>query len=243
MVNKPSIMILGTDHFEKSSVKDYGKTEEFDILSPQKQLEINNVLTRLKKNTPTKIILEYPLKYQSNLTKEYQEYLDGKLKLSANERHQIGFQLAKELGHKNIFAVDWNEDEGVPDIFGYMQKQETPKSKQIFMDIERMIDEANNKSQTSTIWEYLSSLNGTEQVRKSHQLYMDMAMIGDNDNPIGAKWVANYWYYRNLLIYKNIKSLASENDRLLVIYGVGHVYLLNQLIYEGGIFKIENVEV
>ncbi|TYS68263.1 hypothetical protein FZC76_11015 [Sutcliffiella horikoshii] len=243
MSNKPSIMILGTDHFEKSAVQDYARTDELDIFTSEKQLEINNVLTTLKEYTPTKILLEYPLKYQSNLTKEFQEYLDGKLKLSANERHQIGFQLAKELGHKNIFAVDWNEDEGVPDIFGYMQKQETQNSKQIFMDIEKVIDEANNKSQTSTIWEYLLFLNDTEQVRKSHQIYMDMAMIVDNDNPIGAKWVANYWYYRNLLIYKNIKSLASENDRLLVIYGVGHVYLLNQLIYEGGVFKIENVEV
>ncbi|MGD6873470.1 DUF5694 domain-containing protein [Sutcliffiella horikoshii] len=241
MVNKPSIMILGTDHFEKSAVQDYARTDELDIFTPEKQLEITHVLTILKEYAPTKIVLEYPLKYQSSLTVEYQEYLDGKFKLSANERHQIGFQLARELGHKNIFAVDWNEEEGVPDIFTYMQRQETERSKKIFNDLEKIIAEANEKSQTLTIREYLLFLNDTKQVRKNHQLYTDIALLGDNDNPIGANWVANYWYYRNLLIYKNIESLACEPDRLLVIYGVGHVHLLNQLVHEGDHFTIQNV--
>ncbi|UAL45906.1 DUF5694 domain-containing protein [Sutcliffiella horikoshii] len=241
MVNKPSIMILGTDHFEKSAVHDYGKTEELDIFSQRKQLEIGNVITCLKGYSPTKIVLEYPLKHHFKLTEEYREYLAGNFELSANERHQIGFQLAKELGHSNVFAVDWNEEESGLDIFGYMQKHETHSSKQIFRDIEKMIAKANEKSHTTTIREYLLFLNETQQVRNNHQLYMDIAMIGENDNPIGAKWVANYWYYRNLLIYKNIKSLACDNDLLLVIYGVGHVHLLNQLVLEGDSFTIANV--
>ncbi|MGD6781439.1 DUF5694 domain-containing protein [Sutcliffiella horikoshii] len=241
MVNKPSIMILGTDHFEKTTVQDYAKTDELEIFSQRKQLEIGKIITSLKEYSPTKIVLEYPLKYHSKLTDQYQDYLAGKLKLSANERHQIGFRLAKELGHANIFAVDWNEEEGVPDIFTYMQRQETERSKKIFNDLEKIIAEANEKSQTLTIKEYLIFLNEPHQVRKNHQLYMDIAMIGDNDNPIGAKWVANYWYYRNLLIYKNIKSLACDNDRLLVIYGVGHLHLLNQLVLEADNFIIEYV--
>ncbi|WP_226679839.1 DUF5694 domain-containing protein [Sutcliffiella horikoshii] len=240
-MNKPSIMILGTDHFEKSAVQDYAKTKDSDIFSHRKQMEIKNLLSSLKEYAPTKIVLEYPLKYQSKLSDEYQEYIDGNFKLSANERHQIGFNLAKELGHTNIFSVDWNEEEGVPDIFGYMQNHETQTTRKIFKDIEKMVAEANEKSNTTTIREYLLFLNETQHVRNNHQLYMDIAMIGENDNPIGANWVANYWYYRNLLIYKNIKSLACENDRLLVIYGVGHVHLLNQLVFEGDSFTIENV--
>lgn len=237
-------MILGTDHFEKSNVQDYAKTEELDIFSKRKQMEIHNVLTCLKEYAPTKIVLEYPLKHQSNLTDEYQKYLAGNLNLSANERHQIGFQLARDLGHTNIFAVDWNEEECVPDIFGYMHNHETQGSRKIFKEIERMVAEANEKSRISTIAEYLLFLNETEQVRCSHKLYMDIALVGDHDNPLGAKWVANYWYYRNLLIYKNIQNLAcknGENDRLLVIYGVGHVHLLYQLILEADGFTIENV--
>ncbi len=241
MFNRPSIMILGTDHFEKSAVQDYGKTEELDIFSQRKQMEIGSVITCLIEYAPTKILLEYPLKQQLKLTNEYQDFLSGNLKLSANERHQIGFKLAKELGHPNIFAVDWNEEEGVPDIFTYMQRHETERSKKIFIDLAKIVAEANEKSQISTIREYLMFLNDTKQVRENHQLYTDIALIGENDNPIGAKWVANYWYYRNLLIYKNIKSLARENDRLLVIYGVGHVHLLNQLVHEGDHFTIENV--
>jgi hypothetical protein len=239
MSNKPTIMILGTDHFEKSAVQDYAKTDELDIFSSRKQVEICNVISCLKEFSPTKIVLEYPLKYQLKLTNEYQDYMFGNFKISANERHQIGFQLAKELGHSNIFAVDWNEEVGVPDIFEYMQTHETKLSRRLFMNLERMVAEANEKARTSTIGEYLIFLNETQQVRKNHQLYMDIALIGENDDLIGAKWVANYWYYRNLLIYKNIKSLVCESDRLLVIYGVGHAHLLNQLAHEGGVFNIE----
>ncbi len=239
MSNKPAILIVGTDHFEKSAVQDYAKTEEVDIFSPRKQLEIRNIISCLKEFSPTKIVLEYPLKYQMKLTNEYQDYIAGNFKISANERHQIGFQLARELGHSNIFAVDWNEEEGAPDIFEHMQTHQTKMSTQLFLDLERMVAEANEKSQTATIGEYLIFLNETQQVKKNHQLYMDMALIGEYDNPIGAKWVANYWYYRNLLIYKNIDSLAYESDRLLIIYGVGHVHLLNQLVHEGDRFNIE----
>nr|WP_241773253.1 DUF5694 domain-containing protein [Bacillus sp. LL01] len=241
MSNTPSILIFGTDHFEKSAVQDYAKTTEIDILNEQKQEEIRKIIDCLKKFSPTKIVLEYPYKYQQKLTNEYQEYLSGEKKLSVNERHQIGFRLAKELGHSNIFAVDWNEEEGVPDIFEYMQRNETERSRQVFRDLEKMVDEANEKSQTSTVGEFLIFLNDIQQVRKNLQLYMDIALIGEDDDPIGAKWVANYWYYRNLLIYKNIKNLASENDRLLVIYGVGHVHLINKFVQEGDHFSNENV--
>lgn len=243
MSNKPAIMILGTDHFEKSAVQDYGKTEELDILSPIKQLEISKVINCLKEFSPTKIVLEYPFKHQLNLTNEFQDYLAGNFTITANERHQIGFQLAKELGHSNIFAVDWNEEEGLPDIFTYMQRHTTEKSKKAFIVLEEIIAEANEKSQTLSIGEYFLYLNDTKQVKKNHQLYMDIALIGEDYDPVGAKWVANYWYYRNLLIYKNIIDLASENDRLLIIYGVGHVHLLNQLVYEGDHFSKEDVGV
>ena len=241
MSNTPSVLILGTDHFEKSAVQDYAKTTELDILNEQKQEEIRKIVACLKKFSPTKIVLEYPYKNQPKLTSEYQEYLSGERELSVNERHQIGFRLAKEMGHSNIFAVDWNEEEGVPGIFEYMDRNETVGSRQVFKDLEKIVTEANEKSKSSTVGEYLKFLNDIQQVRRSHQLYMDIALIGEDDDPIGAKWVANYWYYRNLLIYKNIKNLASENDRLLVIYGVGHVHLINQFVQEGDHFSNENV--
>lgn len=38
--------------------------------------------------------------------KRHVEYLAGKHELTSNETEQIGFRLAKELGHKTVYAVD-----------------------------------------------------------------------------------------------------------------------------------------
>ncbi|GAA0600341.1 hypothetical protein GCM10009001_15930 [Virgibacillus siamensis] len=45
--------------------------------------------------------------------------------MTSNECYQIGFQLAKEMNHKELFAVDWNDNiDGVPDL-GVWAEQNT----------------------------------------------------------------------------------------------------------------------
>jgi len=34
-------------------------------------------------------------------------------------------------------------------------------------------------------------------IDKSHQLYMKLALIGTDSNTLGAMWTATNWYYRN----------------------------------------------
>ena len=54
--------------------------------------------------------------------------------------------------------------------------------------------------------------------------------IGNKKNPVGAE-VVGEWYKSNLRIYNNIESIAnSSSDRVLVLYGQGHLKILNQLI-------------
>jgi hypothetical protein len=42
--------------------------------------------------------------------REYSGYLAGKHALTANEIDQIGYRLAKELGHKSVYPVDADGD-------------------------------------------------------------------------------------------------------------------------------------
>ena len=63
----------------------------------------------LKKFRPTKIAIETdfgskPVKLQ------YCDYLAGKYTLSRNETNQIGYRLAKELGHRAVYPVDEEGD-------------------------------------------------------------------------------------------------------------------------------------
>ncbi len=58
---------------------------------------------------PTRIAVEWDRSDQAGLDRRYADYLAGNLKLTANERDQIAFRLAKKLGLLKVYAIDWNE--------------------------------------------------------------------------------------------------------------------------------------
>jgi hypothetical protein len=69
--------------------------------------------------------------------------------------------------------------------------------------------------------------NNNEETRAFHHLYLITAQLGSEENPKGAIEMTNWWG-RNLQIYANVARIAEPGDRLLVIYGSGHKYLLDQ---------------
>ena len=72
---------------------------------------------------------------------------------------------------------------------------------------------------------------------------MTLARVGDGINNIGVDWLSNYWYRRNLMIpYANISRISSTEDRILVIYGSGHMHLLTQFMKESGLYSLDSVE-
>jgi hypothetical protein len=61
---------------------------------------------------------------------------------------------------------------------------------------------------------------------------MYMARIGDSDNYVCAKLVAS-WHLRNLEMFANLTRLVEgPNERIAVLYGQGHEFLLKQFIRE-----------
>ncbi|KOO46438.1 DUF5694 domain-containing protein [Priestia koreensis] len=239
-MKKPTIMLLGTYHFDTSTVSDYKVTEEMDIFSDTKQNEIQEVLEKLSAFAPTKIILEYPSKAQKELSKTYESYRKGELKPQKNEIYQLGYKLADMLGHDTIYAGDLNEEEGIPDIFSFIDEDSSDIAEKIKDFFDKWLKEANQKL-SSTVCDSLTFMNEPAYVKSMHQIYIDMSLLEYNGEPIGAKWVMHYWYYRNMLIYKKIVGLTTDpDDRILVIYGAGHLYLLQQFCQEGDRFIIEN---
>ncbi|MFS0783157.1 DUF5694 domain-containing protein [Bacillus sp. 1P06AnD] len=238
---KPIIMILGTDHFDKMGLQDYSATQQLDIQSSKKQAEISEVIDCLKEFAPTKIALEYPYKSQAQLTKSYQKYISGHLALTINECHQLGFRLAEQMGHRDIYAIDWNEEiAGIPDAFDYAATHETTISKSIFQQLTEITGESNDRARSSTMKEYILFHNQTAQIERNHRIYMDLALVGDKNSTVGIQWICHYWYYRNFLIYKKIAELAeAKEERILAIYGAGHLYLLQQFIRESDRFILE----
>jgi hypothetical protein len=98
------ILVLGTFHMANPG-RDIHNMQADDMLSPRRQKEIAEVVEVLKRFRPTKVAVEADVGSQP-VTQRYADYVAGKYTLTRNETEQIGFRLAKELGHPTIYPVD-----------------------------------------------------------------------------------------------------------------------------------------
>src|SRR5690625_1071698 len=108
MSEKPTILILGTDHFSNHDNGDMFMTQTDGIYTEKRQGEMSEVLECLKNFRPTKVALEILKEDSAKQNREYDSYLKNGFSLSTNETHQIGFRLAKRCGLDRVYAVDWN---------------------------------------------------------------------------------------------------------------------------------------
>jgi len=216
-------------------------TDKEDILSKTRQNEILDVINCLREYEPTKVALEVLQENEEALNDQYEAFIKGDYTLTINEVDQIGFRLAKDCGHKKVYAVDWNKDEdGIPDLSGLDEWKDTDEYKAFTMIAEEMVSELNIYKQKHSIKEFLLWMNNPQNVLRGHEMYMKLSLVGGKDNPSGAIWTAKYWYYRNLLIYKNLVSLIDSNeDRIFVLYGAAHLHLLLQFLKESELFDVK----
>jgi hypothetical protein len=102
--DRAEVLVLGTYHMANPG-HDIFNMQADDVLSPKRQQEIAQLIEVLKKFRPSKIAIESDI-WSKQRVEQYSDYLAGKYTLSRNETDQIGYRLAKELGHKAIYPVD-----------------------------------------------------------------------------------------------------------------------------------------
>jgi hypothetical protein len=227
------VLVLGTYHMANHN-RDIYNMQADDVLSPKRQAEMAQLIEVLKKFHPTKIAIEADLYGPTNPTtlqrpNEYTEYVAGKRELGRDEIEQIGFRLAKELGHKTIYPVNADYDFPYPRVVDYA------KANGRSQELDQVMDGFNQKTKaqgeylaTHTILETLLYMNADEKPVYEMGLYYRLARFGDVGDWAGGDLIAD-WFHRNIRIYSNILKLVdSPNERVLVIYGSGHLGWLQQ---------------
>lgn len=233
--SKPKVMILGTMHLR--STPDLHRIEFNDI--SKRHVEIKSVVESIKRFKPTKLAFEIVKEKGENLNKEFQHYLDGKFELSTNEVHQFGFVAAAQLGHKEIFAVDWMGNIGQPGYGEVMEwaEREQPELFQYINDT--YFSSEIYKLDNDSIFETIKRMNEDKSIKILHESNMHIARIRKEFDYVGIDWL-RWWYQRNLIIYSNLtKIMTSPTDRILLLIGASHVYLVKQFLEESGLVEIE----
>jgi hypothetical protein len=238
--DRPQLMIVGTTHFSNYSA-DVIANQVPDVLDPQRQKEIAAVVDALIKFRPTRVAVEYPNDEQDKLDERYAAYRAGSYTLKRNEVDQLGLRIAALLGLPRLHAVDWNKMPPGQEVdFDYAEWAERngQQARLAALRDRTRARQADAFMAHSTVGTWLAQFNQPEQVEKDNRNYFDYAMLGDGTNYPGANWVAN-WYGRNLKILANLVRLADQpGDRVLVLYGKGHVLPLRQFAEQSGAFTV-----
>lgn len=233
-------MILGTFHM--GSTSDMIEVEKDSMLSTQRQKEIEEVLSYLKKFEPTKIALEVEKKKNGLINEEYTRYLKGDYQLQEDEIDQIGYRLAKELGHQDVYAVDWMEQgarqRGIGEVAEWTKEHQPALYEEIFEPFYQL----DNTTAGKSVKELLLYHNQPEIIEQTHRSYVNMARIKEAEQYVGMDWLI-WWYQRNLILFSNLSDLAvSPDERILFIVGGSHVRIIENFANESGLFECVSVQ-
>jgi hypothetical protein len=230
---RAEVLVLGTFHMANHG-RDIYNMHADDVLAPKRQAEIAQLIEVLKKFRPTKIAIEADLEGPDNPTtllrpKQYADYLAGKFQLGPDEIEQIGFRLGKELGLKTIYPVNADYDFPYQRLVNYAKA--TGRSKELDEIMSGFGEKTKAQGEflaSHSVLDTLLWVNSDENVSYEAGLYAKLARFGEVGDWAGADLNSD-WYHRNMRIYSNILHLVeSPNERVLVIYGAGHLHWLRE---------------
>lgn len=226
-----SIMVLGTYHFSNAGM-DKANVKADDVTAPARQTELERLTTALAAWKPHKVLVEwqYP---QPFTVPQYRAFKPEDLKTKTNEVIQIGFRLARKLGHADVYGFDEQPGPGEPDYFpfgpveAFAAAQGQKAELDAVFDYFRQQADAQTKAQeTQSIPELLLTVNDPSRNTAEHAKgYYGILRFGDGEDQPGAVLNA-MWYMRNAKMFAKIGLIAKPGERVLVIVGSGHKYWL-----------------
>jgi len=237
---KPHILVLGTFHMANPG-RDVLNMQVDDMLAPRRQAEIEQFVAALEKFHPTKIAVEVEPS-NKEFAQRYQDYLAGQYSLRADEVEQIGLRMAKQLGQKQLYPINILADFPFEAMQAFVQKHH---QEQILNDdmvtTQKQLDAWMKILKEGTVGQTLVAINRDEEVREGQAAYMVFARFAGGGEYPGPD-VLTAWYGRNARIFANLRNIIdSPDDRVLVIYGSGHEFWLQQNVLQSSDLVLERL--
>ncbi|WP_394971343.1 DUF5694 domain-containing protein [uncultured Croceitalea sp.] len=232
-----NVLLLGTFHFANFNPENNGDLLSVsvpDVLLDKHQKELEHITEAISKFNPDKIFLEYRYEKQSRLDSIYDDFTpEDYSKKSRNEIIQLGFRVAKNLKHKQVYAIDVRTDFPYDSLVTEMQKAKQfdllEKDSLELLAIEAFENEMFASNQTLS--EMLFYQNDDMRRKEDLNWYLSVANQGGaKDNFVGA-YLASEWYRRNLYMYSLIqKNVELEDKRIMVLAGASHIGVFKDFI-------------
>jgi hypothetical protein len=230
------VMVVGTYHFGNPG-RDVHNVKADSVLTPERQAELDGISAALAEFKPTKIMVEVESDAPDLAVERYRKFSLDSLKSNPNETEQIGFRLAKRMGHSTVYGIDEQPKQGEPDYFPYRAleaaaaaNRQTAALTESNAPVGKWTEDFSARQKSSTLASLLAEVNRDDHLG-GMALYYAMLPIGDNHTQAGADLNA-MWYLRNAKIFAKLMHAARPGDRVLVVYGSGHNYWLRHFARE-----------
>lgn len=223
------VLLLGVFHMANPGA-DMANAEVDDVLAPRRQSEIAAVVDALVGFRPSKVLVEHPVD-DGAIVAAYEAYRVGERDLARSEAEQLGFRVAASLGHDRIYPIDVMGDFYEPSI---EELTIAEPHATLWRRVETASEAAVLRLQATladgTVADALRLLNHPAEKRASLVPYLGALLpISQGAATPGPDMAAN-WYRRNFRIAANVHAVAEDHDRLLVIYGAGHIPVLEHVL-------------
>jgi len=236
------VLLVGTVHLDNPG-RDVNNPKVPDVLAPEKQRELAAVRDSLAQFKPTKMAIEVRRRHQSAIDSLYRAFRVGRLDTSfavgdfvssRSEQYQLGFRLADRLGHERVWAVDHVIPMDIGRVARHAKKKDPALLKYLqgFSEGELMgkIDSLLQRETLGGLYRFLNRPSTTERFRAPNvRMATAMEATPEDTTYVGADVVAAY-HKRNLRIFANIAAIAEPGDRIIAIFGAGHMPYLRPLV-------------
>jgi hypothetical protein len=224
------VLVLGTFHMDNPG-RDLHNMQVDDVLTPKRQKELEEVSKALARFAPTKVMVEAQKRDPGAATlPRYRLFKAGKAEPTCNEVTQVGFRLAQRMGHAEVYGIDVDGDFPYDAVQAFAEKH---GQKVLLDDLGRRVD-AELAAESAvlakgSIGKTLRYTNEPGRIVENNAFYQDILRIGAGDEQPGADLKAA-WGKRNDEICARLVQLAQPGDRIVVLYGSGHAFLLRQCV-------------
>ena len=248
------VMLLGTYHMDDPGL-DVVNVDADDVLASHRQAELRDLVARVADWKPDTVAVERPSDRNETINTRYREYRSGERAYDREETFpaphskrdelttecrseivQVGFRLADHLDHERVAAIDEHPPELEADPFEDRDIDSKRKTNIELTDGEAMRRENDERLSSSTIPEFLHWVNRNVERKRNHDLMFDRG-IRATDERFGSPIVLAHWYDRNIRMVHHLwRSMNSDDDKLLLLVGSGHVRVLRHLLTESPMF-------
>lgn len=225
------VLLVGAFHMGNPG-RDVANAEIENMLTPQRQAEIANVVEAILEFQPTVVAVERITDAPAYIDERYNDYTPADLTETPNERLQLGYRLANLAGLDRVYGIDEQPSDGEPDYFPFdklmAHAEETGQSDKIgaqIAEIQEIVAEFSASQKEKNVAELLIAQNDDVALRESSRFYYETFQYDRGEAQPGAELQA-YWFMRNAKIFSKLAQVTKPGDRVVIIYGAGHKFWL-----------------